>query len=195
MCFPNQCSDGVIAMIKSVCSDKLIEDAALFAYAAHAAVGQRRKYTGEPYIVHPVAVAKLVMSVPHTPVMVAVALLHDTVEGTQITLEQIRDVFGEEVASGVDWLTDVSRKEDGNRETRKALDRQHLAKAPAEFQTVKLADLIDNTESITRYDLDFARIYLREKAALLEVLRQGDATLWARAKEIADQGEVILRAW
>src|SRR5688572_2066454 len=90
-----------------------------FAERAHAAIGQRRKYTGEPYIVHPIAVAELVRSVPHTPEMIAAALLHDVVEDTPVTLAQIEAEFGPVVADLVDWLTDVSRPADGKRQVRK----------------------------------------------------------------------------
>jgi (p)ppGpp synthase/HD superfamily hydrolase len=160
--------------------------ARLFATAAHAAIGQTRKYTGEPYINHPAAVAQLVASVPHTPEMVAAAWLHDVVEDTQITLDDIRDEFGWMVAALVADLTDVSRPEHGDRATRKEIDRLHTARTSPEAKTVKLADLIDNTLTITAHDPDFAKVYLREKALLLEVLREGDPTLWARAAATVD---------
>lgn len=58
-----------------------------------------------------------------------------------------------------------------------------LGKASPAAKTIKLADLIDNTRSIVERDPKFAQIYLAEKALLLEVLREGDATLWAMAAE------------
>ena len=154
-----------------------------FAKAAHESIDQRRKYSGEPYIVHPMAVAEIVRSVQHTPAMIAAAYLHDVVEDTPVTIELVRSEFGDEVGDLVDWLTDVSRPGDGNRRARKELDRQHLAKAPAAAQTIKLADLIDNTLTIREHDPSFWKVYRREKLALLEVLSRGDRTLWVRAKE------------
>lgn len=159
-----------------------------FAKKAHELVSHRRKYTGEPYIVHPIEVAVLVQSVPHTPEMLAAALLHDTVEDTATTAGDIELEFGLEVASLVAWLTDVSRADDGNRATRKAKDREHIARAPGQAKTVKLADLISNSRSIIEHDRGFARVYLREKAALMEVLREGDETLYALAQTILDEG-------
>ena len=159
-----------------------VERARIFATAAHAAVDQRRKYTNEPYIVHPTEVAATVAGVPGaTPEMIAAAWLHDVVEDTQVTEQVIREEFGDAVADIVMWLTDVSRPEDGNRARRKAIDRAHTAQAPAEAQTVKLADLISNTKTITAYDPEFARVYLEEKRQLLEVLTRGDAGLRAVA--------------
>lgn len=159
-----------------------IEERALaFATAAHESIDQRRRYTNEPYIVHPIAVAEIVRSVPHTSDMIAAAYLHDTVEDCGIEHCQLLDEFGWDVAELVYWLTDVSRPEDGNRKVRKQKDLEHIAKAPAAAKTIKLADMIDNTISIRERDPDFWRVYRHEKLRLLEVLKEGDPTLWARA--------------
>lgn len=160
----------------------VVEKARVFATAAHTACGQLRKYTYEPYIVHPAEVVSIVSTVPHTDAMLAAAWLHDVVEDTGVTIETIRAEFGEEVAELVGWLTDVSRPEQGNRATRKAIDRAHTAMAPAQAQTVKLADLISNTRSIMEHDETFAKTYLAEKKLLLEVMTKGDPELMARAR-------------
>lgn len=154
-------------------------------FAARYHAGQARKYTGEPYINHPAAVVELVRSVPHTEEMLAAAWLHDTLEDTAATAVQIEDEFGFEVLELVSYLTDVSGPADGNREQRKALDRAHTAAAPVGAKTVKLADLIDNSKSILARDPGFAKVYLAEKRLLLEVLREGDSTLWEIAFAIA----------
>lgn len=160
---------------------QLVPRAQAFAAAAHAAVGQVRKYTFAPYIEHPAAVAKIVQTVPHTAEMVAAAWLHDVVEDTGVTSQQIAAEFGTAVGELVFWLTDQSRPEDGNREARKAIDRAHSAAAPPEAQTIKLADLIDNTASIKEHDPGFAEVYRREKRQLLEVMTKGDPALMAIA--------------
>ena len=128
----------------------LIERARVYATEAHQRINQRRKYNNEPYHVHLHAVAKLVASVTDDAEMIAAAWLHDTVEDTQATLEDIEAEFGVAVAELVEELTDVSRPGDGNRAVRKAIDRRHLAQASARAKTVKLADLIDNCKDITR---------------------------------------------
>lgn len=161
----------------------IVERARIFATAAHASAAQLRKYTGEPYIVHPCEVAGIVATVPHTQEMLAAAWLHDVVEDTGVTNEVIRAEFGDTVAELVGWLTDVSRPEQGNRAVRKAIDRAHSAMAPAQAQTVKLADLISNSRSIMQHDPEFARTYLQEKRLLLEVMNKGDATLMVEAKK------------
>lgn len=157
-----------------------------FANLAHARVQQVREYTFTPYIEHPEAVVEIVRSVPHTAEMLAAAWLHDTVEDTGATLEDIERLFGFEVASLVEQLTDVSRPGDGNRTARKAIDRAHTARATPQAKTIKLADLIDNSRSILEHDQAFARVYLREKAALLDALTDGDPTLLAKAKAIVE---------
>lgn len=147
-------------------------------YADRAHFGQTRKYTGEPYINHPMAVAAMVGRVEGvTDDMIAAAYLHDVVEDTSTRLYEIDRVFGSSVAELVFWLTDVSRPDDGNRAFRKKLDRLHISGAPPEAKTIKLADLIDNTRSISAYDPEFWAVYRKEKQALLEVLKEGDQML------------------
>ena len=165
----------------------LVDKARAFAIRAHCRIDQRRKYTRQPYDVHLRAVARIVASVTRDPEMIAAAWLHDTVEDTPVTLQQIRTAFGDRVALLVEELTDVSRPDDGNRETRKALDRHHLASASARAQTIKLADLIDNCQDICRHDPGFAKIYTKEAAALLAVLNAGDTRLRRWAGKILDQ--------
>lgn len=149
-----------------------------FATNAHGSVLQVRKYTKEPYIVHPIAVASIVRSVrDHTPEMLAAAYLHDVVEDTPVTIEEVFAEFGVEVGELVSWLTDVSKPTDGNRRVRKALDRAHSIAAPAAAQTIKVADLIDNTKSIVRFDPSFATVFLREKQLLLDGLVRADEKL------------------
>jgi (p)ppGpp synthase/HD superfamily hydrolase len=158
-----------------------IEQRALeFATLAH--FGQFRKYTGEPYIVHPVAVAEIVRGVRHTPEMIAAAYLHDVVEDCNVKLDVIDANFGHAVRTFVDFLTDVSMPWHGNRATQKRLDREHISKAPPAAQTIKLADLIDNTKSIKERDPGFWKVYRLEKIALLDVIDRGDPELIARAR-------------
>jgi len=172
----------------------IVERARVFATAAHAAVGQKRKYTGEDYIVHPTEVAGILLTVPHDNLMLAAAYLHDVVEDTGVTIQQIEQEFGGAVATLVGWLTDVSKPADGNRAIRKAMDRDHIALAPAAAKTVKLADLISNTQSIVKYDPNFAETYLAEKMELLEVLQHGgDPVLLERARRICNEGKRIVQ--
>lgn len=159
----------------------LYDKAVLFATKAHE--GQERKYTGEPYIRHPVAVAEIIKTVPHTEEMLAAAILHDVVEDTSVELVEITDVFGQEVSDIVYYLTDISRPEHGNRKTRKTIDAKHYARGPAEAQTIKVADLIDNTKDIRKHDSAFWEVYKHEKLYSLELLTKADKDLWLKAKE------------
>ena len=141
-----------------------------YATAAHAAVGQMRKYTDEPYIVHPIRVGDIVDKFGGTDEMISAAYLHDVVEDTGVSIEDILDMFGSVVAVIVDGLTDVSKPEDGNRAVRKAIDRQHSADATWAAQFVKCADIIDNAADIGDNDPSFNVVYRKEMAALLKVL-------------------------
>jgi (p)ppGpp synthase/HD superfamily hydrolase len=171
---------------------ELEQKAKEFATKAHA--GQKRKYTGADYIEHPAAVVKIVREVPHTEEMLAAAWLHDVVEACGVPISEIREEFGDDVASLVDWLTDVSKPTDGNRKKRKNLDLLHTATASPAAKTIKLADLIDNTSSIVQYDPEFAKVYLEEKKALLDVLKEGDFRLWTRAWIRAHRSEMHEKA-
>lgn len=176
-------------MIYSQHQQNMIDRASLFSYVAHQAVGQKRKYTGEPYYQHPASVARIVKTVKDISWdAVAVAYLHDTVEDTGITEDDILLAFGQDVRKGVWYLTDVE-KFAGNRKTRKELDLQRLVKAPRDIKTVKIADLLDNTDSIVLHDPGFAPVYLTEKRELLRrALIGGDETLWKLAFDKCNDG-------
>lgn len=166
--------------------DEMILHAAAFATRMHGS--QVRKYTGEPYVLHCIEVAGLVASVTSDAGIISAALLHDTVEDTPATPSDLYREFGHEVEQLVKWVTDVSKPGDGNRSTRKGIDRAMLSLAPPEAKTIKLADLCSNTASIVAHDRDFAKIYLREKVLLLEVLREGDGRLYQRAMDSVQSG-------
>lgn len=163
--------------------NKLINGALMLAIKAHGS--QRRKYTGEPYVIHPIGVSKIVETVSHTPEMVAAALLHDVVEDTPVTLREIKEQFGPVVAEYVHYATNVSEKNDGNRTFRKKMDADHFAMGPAESQTIKIADLIHNSETIIVHDQKFFHhAYKHEKKYMLEVLTKADPILVERATKI-----------
>lgn len=161
----------------------LIDEAKQLAGKAHE--GQVRKYSGMPYIIHPVEVATIVQTVEgHTDEMIAAALLHDVVEDCDVTFEQIAEEISPEVAELVRGLTEVSKPEDGNRAVRKAKDRDFLAQQNAEVQTIKYADIISNTQDIRANDPSFAKVYIEEMKLLLDVMDKGDLKLREKAKEI-----------
>ena len=153
--------------------------------------GELRKYTATPYIVHPEAVARLISTVPHTWQMLAAALLHDVLEVDECLADSRRliifDKLGCEVADLVLEMTNPSKPSDGNRAMRKAIDRAHLAKASSASQTLRLADAIDNLESLAGRDPFFARTYAREKSLIIPLTLQGDAVLHARFVAAVDK--------
>ncbi|MEA3302663.1 MAG: HD domain-containing protein [Pseudomonadota bacterium] len=160
---------------------ELVKQARDFATLAHQRINHRRKYTRQPYEVHLKSVAHIVSSVTDDEEMIAAAWLHDTVEDTAATHYDIEQQFGKEVHDLVYALTDISKPGDGNRATRKGIDRMHLARASVRAKSVKLADLIDNLRDICKHDAKFAKVYLQEMSALLEVLGEGDEALLRRA--------------
>lgn len=158
----------------------LPQRAMLFATEKHH--GQKRKYTGEPYIEHPRRVVDYVKSVTVSEFAIAAAWLHDVCEDCGVTSEEIYERFGPATALLVYYLTDISKPADGPRAVRRAIDRQHMSLAPGLAHTIKLADVIDNLRNIEEAPADYARMYLDEKSLLLEVLTRGDERLQKVAK-------------
>lgn len=160
-----------------------------FEFARGAHVKQIRKYTGDPYIVHPVDVMKRVfdgivdttssdadqhhLMILMGPVLKG-SLLHDTVEDCGVSLTEIEKRFGPEVAEVVFWVTDTLTQDQGNRETRKRLEALRVAAAPTAVQCLKLADIASNTSSIVEHDADFAVVYLKEKHRMMRLMAEGD---------------------
>lgn len=144
----------------------MYEKALSFATKKHG--GQFRKYTEEPYITHPVAVAdKFKDDTQRT-----IAVLHDVVEDTDATFTEIRELFGDEVAIGVWWLTDDVFIDKGNRETRNILKMTRLSKAPRFIKDIKIADMNHNKISINKYDKKFSKVFNAEYNELMKVLEK-----------------------
>lgn len=157
----------------------LIERAKAFARSKHD--GQKRNYTGGPYWMHTEQVARLVSLVNGDPHVIAAAHLHDILEDTDVTYGQLINEFGIGVATLVWQVTNPSTVAD--RAKRWLTNTQHLAKASPAAMTIKLADIIDNTSTIEFYDPEFAKTYLAEKNATLDLLKAGDPVLWKLAAE------------
>lgn len=124
----------------------MLEDAIAFATKAHE--GQVRKGTGQPYIVHPLEVAKIVSEMTEDEELISAAVLHDTIEDCAgVTEELLRDRFGERVAALV-----AGESEDKSKswEERKGTTIRHLRTASRELQMIALADKLSNMRDIDR---------------------------------------------
>lgn len=146
---------------------------------------QVRKFSNAPYIEHLDNVASWFWEnlgdehkfqpTEEELFLTTVAYLHDTLEDTDATKEEIETLFGKEVLDAVVMLTDVSKPSDGNRAVRKAIDREHLSKASDMAKLVKIADLYDNAHSIPE-DHPFFAVFAEEAKALLEVINLPDVS-------------------
>jgi len=168
---------------------QLIEEADRFADRAHASINQVRKYTGAPYIEHPREVAGILASIGASDQTIAAGLLHDVREDVPgITHDMLVVAFGSQVADLVAEVTNVSRPTDGNRSTRKSIDRQHAAQASADGQSIKLSNIISNCRNLVEIDRAFARIYLVEKHEQIKLLTRGHPVLHEMALKIVRAG-------
>lgn len=162
----------------------MVMRARYFATAAHCAINQKRKYTGEDYIVHPIEVAEILAKLAFSPIALQAALLHDVLEDTNVSPKILATHFGTEVFNLVVELTNVTKPEDGNRETRMKIELERLAKVSDLAQSIKVADLISNSRSIVKHDKKFAEVYIKEKEALLGVLTRANKELLIQAHAI-----------
>jgi GTP diphosphokinase / guanosine-3',5'-bis(diphosphate) 3'-diphosphatase len=143
----------------------LIERAYSAAEKAHR--GQTRK-SGEPYITHPVAVAQILADLGIGPVTLAAALLHDTVEDTEYTLDMLRRDFGEEIAMLVDGVTKLDKLKYGDSAQAETVRKMVVAMSKdIRVLVIKLADRLHNArtwgfvpqESATRKATETLEIY------------------------------------
>lgn len=152
------------------------------AFATQAHASQTRKYTKEKYILHPIAIADMIEEYIDSLnseaylnfevdilTAISVALLHDVVEDTRYTHDHIKNLFGNKVAKGVWFLTNVELFV-GNRTTRQRLDNARLAMAPRWVRMIKKFDIEHNSESIKKYDPKFYKLFKKETDILLNVM-------------------------
>jgi len=130
---------------------QLLDRAIVFAVKAHA--GTERRGKGFPYIVHPMEAMEIVATMTPDQELLAAAALHDTVEDTDVTIEQIRAEFGERVASLVEAESDdvvegVREEDSWHARKQTAIDR--LARAPHDAKMVALGDKLSNMRAIAR---------------------------------------------
>jgi hypothetical protein len=160
----------------------------IIGFVENAHGSQTRKYTGEPYIGHPIAVCNIVSKyTDDIPTLVA-ALFHDVVEDTDVTIEQIREflngilppIFVEISIRIILELTDVFTKEaypELNRKERKRRETERMSMISEEAQLVKYADIIHNAPSIIINDKDFAPVFIQECGEKLRVMDKGNPIL------------------
>jgi GTP diphosphokinase / guanosine-3',5'-bis(diphosphate) 3'-diphosphatase len=119
-----------------------------FALVAHQ---NQKREEGVPYIIHPVAVAKILTELKLDSATITTGLLHDTIEDTKETYETVKKEFGEEVANLVDGVTKISALEDKASSTSKAENFRKLILATSKdirVLLVKLADRLHNMRTI-----------------------------------------------
>jgi GTP pyrophosphokinase len=140
----------------------LIKDAYEMASEAHR---HQSRMSGELYISHPLAVARIVAEIGLDEVSLAAALLHDAVEDTEITLADVQARFGPEVASIVDGLTKLERVQFDSREAQQAATMRKMLVAMAKdirVLIIKLADRLHNMRTIASAPFDKQRRVAQE---------------------------------
>ena len=129
----------------------LLDRAIIFAVKAHA--GTERRGKGFPYIVHPMEAVEIVATITPDQELLAAAALHDVVEDTEISADEIREEFGDRIANLVVAESDVfpegvSEEDSWRARKQAAIDR--LAAAPRDAKIVALGDKLSNMRAIAR---------------------------------------------
>lgn len=151
-----QSAEEVFSVVRDKCTDKemsRIREAFELAFEAH---GQQHRKTGEPYIIHPIAVARIVAEELELGAnAVIAAFLHDVVEDTPYTLDDIRSRFGDDVAFLVDVVTKRKKTQDGQSKQvenfRQILDSVHY---DIRALMIKLADRLHNMRTLSSMRTD-----------------------------------------
>lgn len=139
----------LIAKIKSYypnVDEALVQKAYIFSKVAH---GNQKRHSGDPYFSHPVAVAEILTDLKLDQDSIITALLHDVVEDTEVTLEEIEKIFGEDVAKLVDGVTKLGKIESVPSNERVAENFRKLALAMSEDIRVLLVKLADRTHNMS----------------------------------------------
>lgn len=125
----------------------ILNRAIIFATEAHA--GQVRKGTTLPYIVHPMEAMSIVATMTDDPEMLAAAVLHDVVEDTTVTTEDVRREFGDRVAALVTADTNTKKDKGDTWHNRKQAAIGRLSAASYDEKIVALGDKLSNLRAIT----------------------------------------------
>lgn len=130
---------------------ELFDRAAAFAVKAHSNTERRGK--GFPYIIHPMEAVSIVSTITNDPELLAAAILHDVVEDTETTVDEIRAEFGDRIAGIVDSESDkfesgVSEEDSWESRKQAAIDR--LAAASEDSKIVAMGDKLSNMRAIAR---------------------------------------------
>ena len=128
-----------------------LDRAIQFAVKAHA--GTERRGKGFPYIVHPMEAVSIAATITSDQEILAAAALHDTVEDTDVTIDQIRSEFGERVASLVKAETDIvfeNRSDEDSWHDRKQAAIDRLAAVSRDAKIVAMGDKLSNMRAIAR---------------------------------------------
>ncbi|MGD9497547.1 MAG: bifunctional (p)ppGpp synthetase/guanosine-3',5'-bis(diphosphate) 3'-pyrophosphohydrolase [Armatimonadota bacterium] len=144
--------DAVLSRVESYWSERDLERLrAAWEFAARAHRDSPPRRTGHPFITHPLAVAEILTEIEADPTTVIAGLLHDTVEDTGATLEQIREQFGERVAALVDGVTKISRLDFETKQDQQAGNLRKMLLAMAKdirVILIKFADRLHNMRTL-----------------------------------------------
>ena len=177
--------EPIIERIRAVAPDA---DVALlqraYDFAARVHKGQER-VSGEPYLSHPRAVAEIVLDLKMDVTSIAAALLHDVVEDTHASLEEVKQAFGDEIGNLVDGLTKISRLPFGSRIEHQAESLRKMVLAMSKdirVILIKLADRLHNMRTLEPLREEKRRLIARETLDIYAPIAHRLGIYWMKAE-------------
>ena len=187
--------DDIAEKLNPYLSSKDIEEVTkAYAYSAKVHAGQKR-YSGEPYMVHPMEVTSILADIKLDKASIITGLLHDTIEDTLATKEDIRDMFGQEVCTLVEGVTKIGQIQITSAFERQAENFRKLILATGKdirVILVKLADRLHNVKTISFLPEDKKKFLAKETLDLYAPLADRLGIYWIRT-ELEDRCFEVLK--
>lgn len=169
---------------------KLIESAKLFATECHK--NQKRKFTNEPYIIHPQEVSEMVAKIGGSPEMVAASWLHDVVEDCGIKIEEIRRRFGDKVSNLVSELTTPGNIDSGKKSEYIAKKMETMS---SDGLTIKLCDRLNNVSGFKTAAPNFISKYVPKTKFIMDSIEASGRVLDSNQKKLISQIRDTIEPW
>ena len=175
-------------------TEDIAEVTKAYAYSAKVHAGQKR-HSGEPYLTHPMEVTSILADIKLDKESIITGLLHDTIEDTLTSKEDITKIFGEEVCNLVDGVTKISKLKISSTFEKQAEDFRKLILATGKdirVILVKLADRLHNTRTISYLPEERRKIFAKETVDLYAPLADRLGIYWIRT-ELEDRCFQVLK--
>jgi (p)ppGpp synthase/HD superfamily hydrolase len=160
-------------------------------FATQKHLGQKRKFNGSDYITHPASVAELVSHFGGNTEMIAAAWLHDVVEDTNTSIDEIKKEFGSKIANFVNELTNPTEVEKNGNKSKYIADK--MPQMSDESLTIKLCDRLNNVSDFKNADKKWANKYANKTRFIINSLKDSGRSLNINQQKIVSEIEKLIK--